>query len=103
MRDTASSAIRVTYYSNCLDKNGPLKQTNKCDGLKVGTVVNFQAEILVTSCPPNRKDWKQKFQIYPVGINESLTVELTMQCDCPCENAGYDVSDNSKLTHFILL
>lgn len=93
MRDTASSAIKVTYYSNCLDRNGQPKQTNKCDGLKVGTVVSFQAEILVTSCPPNRKEWNQTFQIYPVGINESLTVELTMQCDCPCENAGYDVSD----------
>jgi len=94
MRDTASSAIKVTYYSSCLDKSGQLKQTNKCDGLKVGTVVNFQAEIEVTSCPPNRKDWVQTFQIYPVGINESLTVTLEMQCDCPCENIGDSVSAN---------
>lgn len=89
MRDTASSAIKVTYYSSCLDKDGVLKQTNKCDGLKVGTVVNFQAEIEVTSCPPNRKDWSQTFQIYPVGINESLTVVLDMQCECECENVGH--------------
>eukprot|EP00102_Acyrthosiphon_pisum_P022565 XP_016659775.1 PREDICTED: integrin beta-PS-like [Acyrthosiphon pisum] len=89
MRDTASSAIKVTYHSSCLDKDGVLKQTNKCDGLKVGTVVNFQAEIEVTSCPPNRKDWTQKFQIYPVGINESLTVSLYMQCECQCENVGH--------------
>jgi len=94
MRDTASSAIKVTYYSSCLDKDGVLKQTNKCDGLKVGTVVNFQAEIEVTSCPPNRKDWTQTFQIYPVGINESLTVSLDMQCECDCENVGHPVSSN---------
>jgi len=93
MRDTASSAIKVTYYSSCLDKDGVLKQTNKCDGLKVGTVVNFQAEIEVTSCPPNRKDWTQTFQIYPVGINESLTVVLDMQCECPCESVGHPVSN----------
>lgn len=92
MKDTASSSIKVTYWSSCLDKNGPLKQTNKCDGLKVGTVVNFQAEIEVTSCPPNRKDWHQIFEIYPVGIDESLTVALDMQCDCPCENIGHPVS-----------
>ncbi|XP_050434816.1 integrin beta-PS isoform X2 [Adelges cooleyi] len=88
MRDTASSAVKVTYYSSCLDKSGQLKQTNKCDGLKVGTVVKFQAEIEVTACPPNRKHWHQTFQIYPVGINESLTVNVEMQCDCPCENPG---------------
>lgn len=92
MRDTASSGIKVTYYSNCLNQSEPLKQTNKCDGLKVGTLVNFQAEIEVTECPPNRKDWNQVFQIYPVGINESLTVVLEMQCDCPCENPMHKVS-----------
>lgn len=90
MKDTASNAIKVTYYSKCLkDKK---IQTNKCDGLKVGTQVEFEAEIEVTSCPPNRKDWTQTFKIYPVGIDESLTVELEMQCDCSCENPGDIVS-----------
>jgi len=97
MRDTASNAIKVTYYSNCLDENSPLKQTNKCDGLKVGTVVNFKAEIEVAACPPNRKDWRQTFQIYPVGINESLTVVLDMQCECQCENPDHSVSDYRKV------
>lgn len=98
MKDSASNAIKVTYYSRCLQPNGPLKQTNKCDGLKVGTVVQFQAEIEVTACPPDRSQWKQSFRIYPVGINESLTIDLEMQCDCPCEtpgNAGY--KENSPL------
>lgn len=87
MKDNATSAVKVTYYSSCLTP-GPLKQTNKCDGLKVGTKVQFTAEIEVASCPKNRKDWLQIFQIYPVGINESLIVDLEMQCDCPCENPG---------------
>lgn len=97
MRDTATSDVKVTYYSNCLDKNGPLKQTSKCDGLKVGTVVNFKAEIEVTACPPNRKDWRQTFRIYPVGINESLTVVLDMQCECLCESPGHHVSNSNKV------
>jgi integrin beta 1 len=80
----------VTYYSSCLTP-GPLKQTNKCDGLKVGTKVSFTVEIEVTSCPKDRKEWNQIFQIYPVGINESLIVDLEMLCDCPCENPGNPV------------
>lgn len=34
MKDTASSSVKVTYYSSCLG-DGPPKQTNKCTGLKV--------------------------------------------------------------------
>lgn len=91
MKDTASSDIKVTYYSKCLDTDGELKQTNKCDGLKVGTLVNFEAKIEVTACPKNRKDWKQEFKIYPVGIDESLIINLEMQCDCLCENPNEPV------------
>ncbi|KAK6631132.1 hypothetical protein RUM43_014228 [Polyplax serrata] len=85
MKDTASSAVKVTYYSSCLG-GGPPKQTNKCDGLKVGTVVNFSAEIEVASCPADKREWKQTFKIYPVGIQEYLVVDLEMLCECPCEN-----------------
>ena len=46
MKDNATGDVKVTYYSSCL-RNGPLVQTNKCDGLKVGTVVNFTARIEV--------------------------------------------------------
>lgn len=46
MKDNATGAVKVTYYSSCLG-NGPPVQTNKCDGLKVGTVVNFTAKIEV--------------------------------------------------------
>lgn len=65
MKDTASSAIKVKYFSSCL--GGPAVETSKCDGLKVGTKVEFIAEIEVTSCPANRSEWKQKFDIYPVN------------------------------------
>jgi protocadherin alpha len=65
MKDTASSAIRVKYFSSCLG-TGPAIETSKCDRLKVGTKVDFIAEIQVTRCPANRSEWKQKFDIYPV-------------------------------------
>ncbi|XP_001606384.1 integrin beta-PS [Nasonia vitripennis] len=86
MKDTASNYIDLKYYSNCLN-GGSLIETNKCDGLKVGDKVEFTVEVEVKACPENRADWKQKFMIYPVGINESLTVNLEMICDCECERA----------------
>ncbi|KAG7207279.1 hypothetical protein KM043_008951 [Ampulex compressa] len=94
MKDTASSAVKVRYFSSCLG-NGPAIETSKCDGLKVGTKVEFIAEIEVTSCPANKSEWKQKFNIYPVGINETLTVNLEMLCDCECEHGGSMFEKNS--------
>jgi hypothetical protein len=37
---------QVTYYSSCLE-DGPVRQTNKCSGLRVGTRVLFTAKIEV--------------------------------------------------------
>lgn len=91
MKDNSTSAISIKYHSNCLGK-GAQEPTNKCDGLKVGDVVKFTAEIMVTSCPLDPRDWHQTIQIYPVGINESLIVDLVMLCDCPCERRGHPVS-----------
>ncbi|XP_037919074.1 integrin beta-PS isoform X1 [Hermetia illucens] len=88
MKDNATSALKITYYSACKN-GGNLVQTSKCDGLKVGDLVNFTAEIVVTSCPQNPADWFQTFQIYPVGLNESLIVDLEMLCSCPCERPGH--------------
>lgn len=88
MKDNATSAVKITYHSACLG-NGTPTATNKCDGLRVGDIVSFTAEIVVTSCPSNPRDWKQTFQIYPVGIDESLIVDLEMLCSCPCEHSSY--------------
>ncbi|XP_037042431.1 integrin beta-PS-like [Bradysia coprophila] len=82
MQDTASSAVGVKYYSSCLRYSHPI-ESSTCDGLTAGDVVNFQAAVIVTECPSDPKDWFQTFQIYPVGINESLTVDLEMRCGCP--------------------
>jgi len=86
MKDSAAGSVKVTYWSKCLGQNRI--QTNKCDGLKVGDVVAFEAEIVVTSCPTDPKDRKQTFQIYPVGVGEALTVDLEMLCSCDCEFGG---------------
>ena len=96
MKDNANGAFRITYFSSCKDKNGIRKATNKCEGLHVGDVVSFEAEIVLVSCPLNPADWKHTFQIYPVGINESLTVDVEMLCDCNCAD---DEPGNSIVCH----
>lgn len=92
MKDNATSTVNIKYYSKCLNNSGDEKQTNKCGKIKVGDVVTFKIEIEVTSCPKDPKDWKQTLRIYPVGINESLIVDLEMLCACPCERKGDPVS-----------
>jgi len=87
MKDNATGMVKVTYLSSCLG-DGPPIETNKCDGLKVGTLVSFTARIELLGCPADPKDWHQRFQIYPVGINESLIVDLDMLVDCGCERPG---------------
>jgi len=92
MKDNATGSVRVSYFSSCMT-DGPPRQTNKCSGLKVGTKVTFTAKIEVIKCPKDPREWRQTFQIYPVGINESVIVDLEMLCQCNCEkpgNPGYE-------------
>ncbi|CAH2101707.1 unnamed protein product [Euphydryas editha] len=97
MKDTSSDALQILYYSSCLRSKDNMMQTSKCDGLKVGDVVEFTAEITLKECPKDPSEWKQSFRIYPVGASESqsLNVELEMLCDCPCEHPGHHAYDDS--------
>lgn len=101
MKDNAGHDVKITYFSSCKG-DGPLKETNKCDGLKVGDIIHFSVNVLVKSCPKNRKDWNQQIKIYPVGINETLTVDLEMLCDCGCErpgHVGYEIASSKCNGH----
>ena len=40
MKDNSTQYVKVTYYSNCVG-DGPMRQTNKCSGLRVGSRVQF--------------------------------------------------------------
>ncbi|XP_026329225.1 integrin beta-PS [Hyposmocoma kahamanoa] len=94
MKDTASDALQVVYYSSCLEPKDKKTQTNVCDGLKVGDVVEFTAEITLKECPKDPNQWLQSFDIAPVGVSESLTVNVDMICDCPCEHPGQFAYDD---------
>lgn len=85
--------LRIKYYSKCLNQNGIPLPTNKCDGLKVGQTVEFEIELELLSCPADREDWHHQFFIYPVGVNENLTIDVDMQCDCDCQLPGHPVGE----------
>lgn len=95
MKDSASGSVKVSYYSKCLGTER--RQTNKCDGLKVGDVVEFETEIVALSCPADAKDRIQEFTIYPVGVGENVTVRLEMICSCDCESSGATFQLNSRI------
>ena len=88
VKDNSSHHLRVTYFSACLT-DGPMRETNRCSGLRVGTRVRFLAKVELLSCPEDPAEWRQTVEIYPVGINEAVVVDLEMLCGCGCEVAGH--------------
>ena len=120
MKDTSGNGINIRYYTACT--GSIIQENNKCDGLKVGAAVSFTVSVeviihhlpykpdfsnqnqnvalmKVTECPANPAERKQNFQIYPVGVNEALSIDLEMACDCPCEQSGNSV----RLANFFLI
>ncbi|XP_077255158.1 integrin beta-PS isoform X1 [Temnothorax americanus] len=87
--DTAPEMIDVKYFSRCLNKTGELLERQECGGLRVGNIIEFEVVLKVVECPKNSKDWHQTMEIKPRGLNESLTIDLEIICDCPCENPGH--------------
>ncbi|XP_050304275.1 integrin beta-PS isoform X1 [Anthonomus grandis grandis] len=101
MKHNASSAVSIRFFSKCLNATGASVNTNKCGNIKVGDLIDFRVEIEVLKCPKERKDRFQTIQIYPVGINESLIVDLEMLCECDCEKPGDKYyQENAPACHY---
>lgn len=83
LKDNATSHVQLTYHSGCV--NEKRKETNVCRGLKVGSTVSFDIDIEVKSCPKRPSEYNQTIQIYPVGLNEALLIDLEIVCECDCE------------------
>lgn len=83
LKDNATSHVQLTYRSSCSgDKS---RETSICEGIKLGSTVSFDIDIEVKSCPKKRSDYNQTIQIYPVGLNEALLIDLEIICECDCE------------------
>lgn len=95
--------MRVKYYSKCLNPNGDLVETNKCDGLKVGQTVEFEVDLELLSCPSDPTKWRQSFTIYPIGVGENLTITVDMLCDCDCNNSSHSVMKDRHFSYFQII
>jgi len=83
LKDNATSHVQLTYHSSCV--NDKRKETNVCKDLKVGSTITFDIDVEVKSCPKRSSEYNQTIQIYPVGLNEALIIDLEMICECDCE------------------
>ncbi|XP_043256533.1 integrin beta-PS-like isoform X1 [Colletes gigas] len=97
MLDNATKMVDVKYFSRCLENNGELKERRECGGLRVGNVVEFEVALKALDCPEDPDEWRQTIEIKPGGIKESLTIDLSIVCDCSCDRPGQSGNEpNSK-------
>lgn len=85
LKDNANEFLNVKFMSQCLNER-TFKQTKKCDEIKVGDEIIFEVELTATSCLAT-----QSLKIYPVGIDESLIIDIDMICSCSCEDPISDL------------
>ncbi|CAI5444386.1 unnamed protein product [Caenorhabditis angaria] len=77
----ATDGLKITYRSRCLTGT-TLKDTNVCEGIKVGDEVQFEVTLENTHCV-DKRDFV--LRIGPSGLDEALHVNVKVLCDCDCE------------------
>jgi hypothetical protein len=102
MQHDAPEYIEVKYYTACQSSSKEVKESSKCDDLMIGEEVEFKVQIKVLRCPDNPSAWKQMFKIFPIGSQESIHINLEMNCDCSCEHQEYHVSNTSFSLKFAM-
>jgi hypothetical protein len=71
---------QVTYYSSCLE-DGPVRQTNKCSGLRVGTRVLFTAKIEVRSLLSSVFRFQIQMSLCGSGSKQAKIVRKKGKCE----------------------
>lgn len=78
--------VTVKISSNCTNSQIP----GQCTNVHVGDILHFTATIEPRKCLPNGST---TIRIYPKGLNQTLTVELNVSCECTCSvknSTGYE-------------
>ncbi|RZF31975.1 hypothetical protein LSTR_LSTR011640 [Laodelphax striatellus] len=87
LNDTSSDYIDVKYRASC-SPAAPFMDLQRCEGLKIGSEVNFEVTFKLKECPADVNSRWETFEIRPSGMNESVIVNVEMICECPCEKEG---------------
>merc|ERR1719471_1879730 len=85
MEDNSTDVVSIRYTSNCNKKNS--KRRKKCNNIPLGTAVEFTANITLKKCE------KQTVKISPVGIEDTLVIDIEPICDCECATEGSEGFD----------
>lgn len=74
---TNTKHCEVAIKPKCGDKG--------CHDVELGTEVEFEMKVTLNKCE------SETFQVYPVGINERMTVEIEPICNCECSNEDINI------------
>ena len=81
--ENSDASVNISLDTTCgggSNKLGP----NHCGGVALGQSVNFTAQISVSKC----LDATETVSIFPLGLNENLTILVESDCDCNCVSLG---------------
>ncbi|KAJ8024438.1 Integrin beta-6 [Holothuria leucospilota] len=72
-----------------------------CSNIMLGREVSFDIDITASSCFDGASN-QTSFDIYPIGLDERLTVNVEVHCSCPCEsfqdfNSSFCTNGNGTL------
>ncbi|XP_047456513.1 integrin beta-2-like [Mugil cephalus] len=80
--DSLPDNVRVVYTPIC-DNPGPTGDSRGvCNNVPEAQMIYFDVTVTVDSCIEDKS-----FTIRPLGIKDTLTVTLSTNCKCPCENS----------------
>ncbi|XP_064614127.1 integrin beta-PS-like [Liolophura sinensis] len=94
LRANNTDGVTISYQSMCLGSTS--QDTNRCKNVKIGEEVTFDVEIQVPECPSNPALRRRDIIIGPVGLIDTLTIELEIICECGCQKAD-EAEPNSIL------
>ena len=75
--------VNVTFSTTCEQSVKP----NQCANVPLGTPVTFTAELNIAKCLDSDEGPKT-VSIFPIGLNENLTISVESACDCECQQIG---------------
>ncbi|XP_061923701.1 integrin beta-2 [Entelurus aequoreus] len=79
--DNLPENVRVVYTPRCKDTRQEGDNKGVCDNVLVGQQISFDVTVTADACINNKS-----FSIRPLGIKDTLTVELSTNCECQCNN-----------------
>lgn len=86
--------VEFQFQSKC--RGDVLAKTAKCENLRIGENVDFNVSMTVSPeiCKGKNGTVKKVVTIGAVGLNEQVTINLEVICDCECEKPGNEKVDS---------